>query len=176
MTVLMAAWIGQRLGNLLFGADVSGFFGALAMTPVALVIGRLPGGPPSQVTFLPAFWLLVPGALGLIGVTEIVGNPATASIADLVTPVGSIVSIALGILGGVSLYRALAEAPSRLRRVAFGREGGRPHWGRALATKVLARPHARSGDRRVPWQERYLRPRDRRVLPHICRAERARLS
>lgn len=28
---------------------------------------RIPGGPPSQVTFLPAFWLLVPGALGLIG-------------------------------------------------------------------------------------------------------------
>ncbi len=86
------------------------------MTPVALAIARLPGGPPSQVMFLPAFWLLVPGALGLIGVTEIFGNPATVSIADLVTPVGSIVSIALGVLGGVSLYRALAETPPRLRR------------------------------------------------------------
>ena len=45
------------------------------MTPVALAIARLPGGPPSQVTFLPAFWLLVPGALGLIGVATIVGDP-----------------------------------------------------------------------------------------------------
>lgn len=116
MTVLLAAWIGQRLGNLLFGADVSGFFGAIVMTPVALVIARLPGGPPSQVTFLPAFWLLVPGALGLIGVTEIFGNPATASIANLVTPIGSIVSIALGVLGGVSLYRIFAEIPAQLRR------------------------------------------------------------
>ncbi len=96
MAVLLAAWLGQLAGSQLFGADVSGFFGALAMTPIALLLACLPGGPPPQVTFLPAFWLLVPGALGLIGVTEIVGNPATASIADLVAPVGSIVSIALG--------------------------------------------------------------------------------
>jgi uncharacterized membrane protein YjjP (DUF1212 family) len=116
MAVLLAAWLGQLAGGQLFGADVSGFFGALAMTPIALLLARLPGGPPSQVTFLPAFWLLVPGALGLIGVTEVVGNPATASIADLVAPVGSIVSIALGVLGGVSLYRALAEIPAQLRR------------------------------------------------------------
>jgi len=116
MVVLLAAWIGQLIGDLLFGADVSGFFGAVTMTPIALAIARLPGGPPAQVTFLPAFWLLVPGALGLIGVTEIVGNPATATIADLAKPIGSIVSIALGVLAGVSLYRGLAAAPPRLRR------------------------------------------------------------
>jgi uncharacterized membrane protein YjjB (DUF3815 family) len=109
--VLLSAWIGQLIGDLLFGAEVSGFFGAVTMTPIALAVARLPGGPPSQVTFLPAFWLLVPGALGLIGVTEIVGNPATATIADLVKPIGSIVSIALGVLAGVSLYRGLAAAP-----------------------------------------------------------------
>lgn len=115
LIVLFAAWIGQLVGNLFFGAEVSGFFGALAMTPIALAIARLPGGPPSQVTFLPAFWLLVPGALGLIGVTELVGDPATASIGALVKPVGSIVSIALGVLGGVSIYRGLTTAPPSLR-------------------------------------------------------------
>ncbi len=78
MVVLLVAWIGQLIGDRLVGPDVSGFFGALAMTPIALAIARLPSGPPSQVTFLPAFWLLVPGALGLIGVTEVVGDPATA--------------------------------------------------------------------------------------------------
>ena len=118
MVVLLAAWIGQVVGDWLVGPDVSGFFGALTMTPVALAIARLPGGPPSQVTFLPAFWLLVPGALGLMGVTAVVGDPATASLEDLVKPVGSIVSIALGVLGGVSVYRGLASAPQRLR---FGR-------------------------------------------------------
>jgi uncharacterized membrane protein YjjB (DUF3815 family) len=107
LVVLFAAWIGQVAGARVVGADVSGFFGALVMTPVALGIARLRSGPPSQVTFLPAFWLLVPGALGLIGVTEIVGDPATAGIEDLVKPIGAIVSIALGVLGGVSIYRGL---------------------------------------------------------------------
>ena len=110
LLVLLAAWLGQVLGDRLVGAHVSGFFGALAMTPVALAIAQTRVGPPSQVTFLPAFWLLVPGALGLIGVTEIVGDPATASIEDLVEPIGAIISIALGVLAGVSLYRGLITA------------------------------------------------------------------
>ena len=115
LVVLLAAWIGQVLGDALVGSDVSGFFGALVMTPVALAVARLPGGPPSQVTFLPAFWLLVPGALGLIGAAEIVGNPAAADVEDLVKPLGAIVSIALGVLCGVSLFRGLASTPARLR-------------------------------------------------------------
>ncbi len=114
--VLLAAWTGQVLGDVLFGGEVSGFFGALVMTPVALAVARLPGGPPSQVTFLPAFWLLVPGALGLIGVTQIIGNPAAAGVDDLLKPVGAVVSIALGVLCGVLLFRAIAGAPSLVRR------------------------------------------------------------
>jgi len=98
---------------------VSGFFGALAMTPVALAVARRPSGPPSQVTFLPAFWLLVPGALGLIGVTEVIGNPASAGLQDLVTPLASVISIGLGVLCGVSIFNGAAAAPSRwLRRPA----------------------------------------------------------
>ena len=46
MVVLLAAWLGQVLGDRLVGGEVSGFFGALAMTPVALAIARMPGGPP----------------------------------------------------------------------------------------------------------------------------------
>ena len=85
------------------------------MTPIALAVSRLPGGPQSQVTFLPAFWLLVPGAMGLIGVTEIVGNPATAGLENLIQPVASIVAIALGVLCGASAYRSLAAAVARRR-------------------------------------------------------------
>jgi uncharacterized membrane protein YjjB (DUF3815 family) len=107
LLVLFTAWVGQRLGSLLVGANVSGFVGALAMTPVALAVARLPGGPPSQVTFLPAFWLLVPGAIGLIGVTEVVGDPGSAGLQSLVQPVAAIVAIALGVLCGTALYRGL---------------------------------------------------------------------
>jgi uncharacterized membrane protein YjjP (DUF1212 family) len=122
LLVLMTAWVGQLAGSELVGPEVSGFFGALAMAPLALAIGGIRGAPPSQVTFLPAFWLLVPGAIGLIGVTEVVGDPASASLEVLVTPVGAVVSIALGVLAGVSLHRALAPVAgpplARLLRVS----------------------------------------------------------
>jgi uncharacterized membrane protein YjjP (DUF1212 family)/uncharacterized membrane protein YjjB (DUF3815 family) len=74
LLVVCAAFAGQAIGNALFGAAISGFFGAAAMTPVVLWVERLPSGPPKLVTFLPAFWLLVPGATGLIGLTQIVGS------------------------------------------------------------------------------------------------------
>jgi uncharacterized membrane protein YjjP (DUF1212 family) len=107
LLVLFTAWAGQRLGNVVVGANVSGFVGALVMTPVALAVARLRGGPPSQVTFLPAFWLLVPGAIGLIGVTEVVGDPGSAGLQNLVQPMAAIVAIALGVLCGTALYRGL---------------------------------------------------------------------
>jgi uncharacterized membrane protein YjjP (DUF1212 family) len=112
LVVLAAAWIGQIAGERLVGAQLSAFAGALVMTPVALAVARVPGAPPSQVTFLPAFWLLVPGAMGLIGVTEIVGNPASAGIEDLIKPFGSVVSIALGVLCGASIFRAFTARRS----------------------------------------------------------------
>jgi hypothetical protein len=36
---------------------------------------------------------MVPGAIGLIGATEIVGDPANAGLADLVEPLTSVVAI-----------------------------------------------------------------------------------
>ena len=69
LLVLFAAFAGQELGAAWFGSQLSGFFGALAMTPLVLWFEHLPQGPPKLVTFLPAFWLLVPGAAGLIGIT-----------------------------------------------------------------------------------------------------------
>lgn len=114
LLVLLTAWVGQLLGKELVGAGVSAFFGALAMTPVALAVARIPSGPPSQVTFLPAFWMLVPGALGLIGVTELISDPANAGLDALVSPLTSILSIALGVMVGVSLFRGAVGAPALL--------------------------------------------------------------
>jgi uncharacterized membrane protein YjjB (DUF3815 family) len=76
--VLLAAFAGQSLGEALFGGQLSGFVGAVIMTPLPLWVEKLPHGPPKPVTFLPAFWLLVPGATGLIGVTQIVGRVRTS--------------------------------------------------------------------------------------------------
>jgi uncharacterized membrane protein YjjB (DUF3815 family) len=71
-------------------------------------------GPPALVSFLPAFWLLVPGALSLIGLTEYVADDPAAGLQDLLNAVGSILSIALGVLCGYPFYRSLARSYQRL--------------------------------------------------------------
>ena len=105
LLVLFVAFAGQAAGDALFGAQISGFFGAAAMTPVALWVERLPNGPPKLVTFLPAFWLLVPGATGLIGVTKIVGTGLGVASHGLSDVLLTIISISLGVLIGAAAYR-----------------------------------------------------------------------
>ena len=71
--------------------------------PIAVLLARLRLGPPTLVTFLPAFWMLVPGALGLEGVTWVIGDERINVTAPLTTAVTSMVGIALGILLGRAL-------------------------------------------------------------------------
>ncbi|SFR91076.1 Uncharacterized membrane protein YjjP, DUF1212 family [Agromyces sp. CF514] len=103
LLTLIVAFAGQQVGIALVGQTVSGFIGALAMTPVVLWIATLRHGAPSQLTFLPAFWLLVPGAAGLVGITEAVGT--SAGIENFASALMSVMSIALGVLIGTALYR-----------------------------------------------------------------------
>jgi uncharacterized membrane protein YjjB (DUF3815 family) len=72
--VLAAAYAGQQLGGRIVSDDLAGFFGGLALTPGATWVATRRSGPPQLATFLPAFWTLVPGAVGLIGMAEFVGN------------------------------------------------------------------------------------------------------
>jgi hypothetical protein len=55
----------------------------------------------------PAFWLLVPGTLGLIGITEIVGDNRDAGSENLAT---ALAAVALGILVGTLVVRAARAA------------------------------------------------------------------
>jgi uncharacterized membrane protein YjjP (DUF1212 family)/uncharacterized membrane protein YjjB (DUF3815 family) len=100
LVVLYVAYAGQVLGGLFFGSSLSAFFGAVAMTPVAVLASRRPSGPTPLVTFLPAFWLLVPGALGLQGVSLIVGD-GLGGVEALVTTLISMVGISFGLLLGL---------------------------------------------------------------------------
>lgn len=115
MVVLFTAWFGQLAGERLIGANGSGFVGALAMTPVAIAVANLRSGPPAQVTFLPAFWLLAPGAIGLISLTESIGNPAESGLENLVPPLASVLAIALGVLCGTTVHRVLDSVMARYR-------------------------------------------------------------
>ena len=74
LVVLYAAWTGQVLTNAIFGGYVSALIGATVMTVVSVLVSRFPAAMPAHASFLPGFWLLVPGALGLIGLTELAGG------------------------------------------------------------------------------------------------------
>ena len=102
LLVLYVAYGAQVLGDILFGGVLSAFIGALVMTPVAVLVARHPTGPPTIVSFLPAFWLLVPGALGLVGVTSILDGDASG-LTTLVTTIATMVAIALGVLLGLGM-------------------------------------------------------------------------
>ena len=115
LVVLLSAWLGQQLGSLVFGGYLSGFFGALAMTVMAKSLERFPSAPPALVSFLPGFWLLVPGALGLIGVTEYLSDDSIAGIQDFLGTLSAIVSIALGVLCG---YPLVTYVTDRYRQVS----------------------------------------------------------
>ncbi|MBK8445509.1 MAG: threonine/serine exporter family protein [Micropruina sp.] len=107
LLVLYVAYGAQVLADIAVGGVLSAFIGALAMTPVAVLVAQQPSGPAAFVSFLPAFWLLVPGALGLVGVTSLLdGN--SAGLSALLTTASTMVAIALGILTGSALGDRLA--------------------------------------------------------------------
>jgi uncharacterized membrane protein YjjP (DUF1212 family) len=122
LAVLYAAWVGQLVGDALLGPYASGFTGALVMTFAAYVLARRPSTMPVYAVFLAGFWLLVPGSLGLIGLTTVLALPDTASADDLLAIVGSIASVALGALCGVELHTSLTRAGGHVRRAR--RRGG----------------------------------------------------
>jgi uncharacterized membrane protein YjjP (DUF1212 family) len=111
--VLYAGWIGQYLGGLVLGGYLSGFVGAVVLTVVAYTVERVPSGPPALVSFLPGFWLLVPGALSLIGMTEYLSRDVVRGAEDLLGAIGSMVAVALGVLCGYPLFRWLASSLGR---------------------------------------------------------------
>jgi uncharacterized membrane protein YjjP (DUF1212 family) len=112
--VLAVAYGAQVVGDALLGGILSAFVGALAMTPVALAVARFPSGPSPLASFLPAFWMLVPGALGLVGVTSLLDG-SSGGVPTLVTTAATMVAIALGVLVGLAGARALPGAARRRR-------------------------------------------------------------
>jgi uncharacterized membrane protein YjjP (DUF1212 family) len=111
LVVMYTAWAAQVLGDVALGGYVSAFVGAAVMTPVAYLVARHPSAMPARASFLPGFWLLVPGALGLIGITQYAGEVTTLGTNPLVATVASIFAVALGVLAGTQLLTA-AEVTS----------------------------------------------------------------
>ena len=112
LLVLAVAYLAQLAGTAVAGPTGGGFFGGAAMAPVVMWISTLKHGAPTQLTFLPAFWLLVPGAAGLVGLTEAIGGNAGA--ADFIDALASILAIALGILLGTAVYQFARQGAHEL--------------------------------------------------------------
>jgi uncharacterized membrane protein YjjP (DUF1212 family) len=111
LVVIYVAYAGQVVGGVLVGSALSSFFGAVAMTLVAVFLARHGLGPPTMVTFFPGFWILVPGALGLEGVTRILGDDRIDATGALTTALISMIGIALGVLLGLALSVSDPERP-----------------------------------------------------------------
>jgi uncharacterized membrane protein YjjB (DUF3815 family) len=108
---------GQHLGSPALGSFLGAIAASLGATTAELVDRRMP----RLVVFLPSFWLLVPGSLGLIGVSEvaIAGQGLTVGLGVLAVTG----AIATGLLVGSVVSRMVRVLGSRLVRVV-GR--GRP--------------------------------------------------
>ena len=113
--VLYVAYVAQAGAGLLLGSLGGSFVAGAVVFPVAYWVQARPSGPPAMVTFLPAFWMLVPGALGLQGVTEIVGADQAAGLGDFINALLSIVAIAVGVLVGAGWAERLGRTTGAWR-------------------------------------------------------------
>ena len=114
--MLYIAYAGQWIGNATLGSYASGFGGGLTLILFALAISHRPNTPPTMSLVVPGFWLLVPGSLGFMGVTQLLGTHSTAVFTATLI---SMMSIAVGVQTGLLLWRAAIQLTSSPNRQAF---------------------------------------------------------
>ncbi|MFJ2770748.1 threonine/serine exporter ThrE family protein [Streptomyces sp. NPDC087300] len=128
----------QQLGNALFGSLFGAFLGGMSLPVFSQIMQRWRSAPPSQVTFLPAFWLLVPGALSLTGVGELLVGQSDRGLPTIVSALMTVVAVALGVLVGAGATQpreaGAADDPSRAEEpdAPEGREPGPGEPGEAV--------------------------------------------
>lgn len=114
LLLVLATYLAQLTGHTLLGSRWAGaFLGAVVASLGATLVEFLRPQLPRVVAFLPSFWLLVPGSLGLISVSRLEAAPEVAVAAFLgVTLV--VVAISLGVVVGASLARPLRDVARRV--------------------------------------------------------------
>jgi uncharacterized membrane protein YjjP (DUF1212 family)/uncharacterized membrane protein YjjB (DUF3815 family) len=117
LAVLVVTFLAQLAGQRLGAPALGSFLGAVAATLGASTAELIHRRLPRLVVFLPSFWLLVPGSLGLIGVSEVAivsGQGPTVGFEVLAV----ILAIAMGLLVGSVVSRTLRVLVGRLLRTA----------------------------------------------------------
>jgi uncharacterized membrane protein YjjP (DUF1212 family) len=133
LAVLYAAWTTQVVATEIFGGYVAALLAAAVMTVAASVLERFPRSLPGHAAFLPGFWLLVPGALGLIGLARFAGG---AGPQELLVTVGSIFAVALGVLCGTQVLAWAVATGTVIDRAATSMAERAPMLRRFRATDV----------------------------------------
>ena len=100
LLVLYIAMIGQSFGEQYVNSYVGAFIGAMLMALSSELIARSPRRTSALVSQMLAFWFLVPGARGLLSVTNILSEDLQSAAIGLGEMVILIVSISLGVLLG----------------------------------------------------------------------------
>ncbi|MFE1546424.1 threonine/serine exporter ThrE family protein [Streptomyces sp. NPDC058718] len=102
---LLAERFVQSVASEFAGATFGAFAAGMLLPPMAKWIARH-SRTPDQVVFLPCFWLLVPGAVGLTSISEIiVAGDTGGGLDSMVSLVITVASIAMGVLVGAGIQR-----------------------------------------------------------------------
>ncbi|GAA2055723.1 threonine/serine exporter family protein [Catenulispora yoronensis] len=104
IAALLVTRVVQTVGTVIGGQVLGAFVAGMGLPLTASRIGKR-AAIPDQVFFLPAFWMLVPGAHGLSGVQQLLVNHSPAGWQTLLNVLVTVAAIALGVLAGASLRR-----------------------------------------------------------------------
>lgn len=108
LLVISGAFAAQVLGQQIGTYALGGFMGAVAASLGATIVELFRPRIARLVVFLPSFWLLVPGSLGLVEVTALVSDSGQG--AQAAFGVFAVISaIALGLLVGSALGQSLSR-------------------------------------------------------------------
>ena len=116
IVVLLATYGVVALAQVVTAGPVASGIAAAVMLPLLRLLEVFRPRWPAAVTFRPAFWLLVPGSLGLVAITSLAaGDSSSDSDALLAGVVATVVAIAVGVqIGAVlsALVRARSPHPA----------------------------------------------------------------
>lgn len=105
LVVLVLAFLAQVSGQQVGGAVGGAFFGALVAVLGSYTVELFRPRLARLVVFLPSFWLLVPGSLGVLAATQSAVDPTAQT--DVLGVVGIVSAIALGLLLGSAIAQAI---------------------------------------------------------------------
>ncbi len=116
--VLLVTYCLVAAAEVFVPAPVASGLAAAVVLPACRILERLRPGWPTPVTFRPAFWLLVPGSLGLVTISQL--SAASGPVAS--TPAAQVGYTVLAIAIGAQIGGVLSAALPRRPRATGSRE------------------------------------------------------